>query len=465
LDALDREFALLAASAERTARVQRAEIVHFLETAPRAETMTQAEGQGSSGPYVDPTPDLEPRSGIILARHLLVAYDTLVMYVDQQRAEYRTLPGGKAKYGATIEMRKLVSGIRDLHRSLSWLDAARNPPLDLGTRYFVDGMVAQLVSPDAEVTVVAGERSYGKLSNPFSPVFTLTGVRAPADGLSIVVFIPRREKKSGLLHPLIVHEIAHAANDQHSLVTRVLNAAVKDGDFVTRRKETAENIGGKTPEGLAAAMESINLRLSSWIEEALCDAFGAQLLGPTYLYAFMAIVGTSNLDQASEEHPSTRQRIRLLLRQLDDTGWTSLMEEEVPEVDNWFRQAAKVMHAYSDLEEKFCVYALDSITDLIQREVESHVKELRFRAKEYSTVIKDEMSTLLKAGLPPSQTVKGKRINRASIILGSWLFGIHAKGDDLSALAQAADIPQISLLLPKALQDGALLAAWEESVT
>lgn len=464
MDALDREFALLVASVERTARVQRAEIVHFLETAPRAETVTPAQDQSSSEVSADDSiPDLDLRNGIVLARHLLAAYNALIMYVDQQRDEYRTLPGEKAKYGATIEMRKLVAGVRDLHRSLSWLDAARHPPLDLGTRYYVDDIVARLISSDAEVTLVAGERSYGKLSKPFSPVFALTGVRAPVDGLPIVVFIPRREKKSGLLHPLIVHEIAHAANDQHALVKRVLNTAAKDGDFVAKRAKVSADIGGETPEGRAAAMESIKGRLASWVEEALCDAFGAQLLGPTYLYAFMAIVGTSSLDRPGEEHPSTRQRIRLLLRHLDNAGWAALMTENVPEVDTWFREAAKVQHVHRDPEEKFCAYALDSIADLIGAEVERHAESMTFRAEEYSTAIRSEISDLLEVGLPPSQTLEGEPIDRASIILGSWLFGIHAKGDDLPALAQAPDIPQISRLLPKALQDAALLAAWEEA--
>lgn len=458
MDSLDREFALLAASAERTARVQRAEVVHFLKTAPRAKTVISSESQAPDVPYSESTVDLEPRSGIVLAGQMLAAYDTLLAYVAQQRTEYNTLPGKAAKHGAITEMRKLVAGVRDLHRSLSWLDAARNPPLDLGTRYFVDEIVAQLISPEAELTVVAGERSYGKMSNPFSPVFALTGNSTP-EGLAIVVFIPRREKKSGLLHPLIVHEIGHAANDQHGLVARILSATSGDPEFERTKTRTAESIGGKAPEELAAATESINHRLSSWVEEALCDALGAQLLGPTYLYAFMAIVGTSNLDRGSQEHPSTRQRIQLLLRQLDSAGWKPLMRDEVPEVDGWFREAAEITRAYPDPEEEFCAQALDNVADLVRLEVKKAVAGLTFRATEYSA-FKQEIGELLDAGLPPSQTVTGNQIGRASIILGSWLFGIHAMGDDLAALAQAADIPQISHLLPKALQDGALLAAW-----
>lgn len=462
MDALDREFSLLAASVERTARVQRGEIVHFLETAPRAETGPPIKGEGPGGGHGQSISDLEPRNGTALARHLLAAYDALIAYVDLQRHEYATLPGEKARYGATIEMRKLVAGVRDLHRSLSWLDAARHPPLDLGTRYYVDELVARLVSHDAEITVVAGERSYSKLSKPFSPVFSLTGASAPAAGLPTVVYIPRREKKSGLLHPLIVHEIAHAANDQHALVARVLAAASADTAFVEKRARVAESLGGGVPERQAAAKEAIAGRLSSWVEEALCDAFGVQLLGPTYLYAFMAIVGTSSLDRPSDEHPSTRQRIRLLLRHLDENGWAGLMADEVPEVDIWFRETAAVQRTHGDLEQDFCAGALDSIADLIAHVVADHVKGMAFDAERYSAV-KDEISELLGTGLPPSQTLNGRRIDRPSIILGSWLFGIHAEGGDLPALAHAPDIPQISRLLPKALQDAALLAAWEDA--
>lgn len=69
---------------------------------------------------------------------------------------------------------------------------------------------------------------------------------------------------------------------------------------------------------------------------------------------------------------------------------------------------------------------------------------------------------MLGAGVPPAQTLRRKPIKLAAIILGSWLFAVKEEGGDLEALATAADVPELSRLLPKALQDAALLEAWGE---
>jgi len=456
LDAVDREFELLAASVERTARVQRDEVRRFLETAPRGRLAPGGGGASSE----DATPvEPEPRRGAALARHLSAAYDAVLSHVEERRADYETLPDADAKRGAVTEMRQLVAGARNLHRSLAWLDAAREPPLDLGTRYLVEWIAARLVAPAAEVTVVAGERSYGKVTNPLAPVFALSGAGSPPDELAIVIFVPRREQRSGLLHPLIIHELAHAADDQHRFVAEVLQVESERTWLVEAITAAAEEQAQRTGEDDASAVHALGARLLAWTEEAVCDAFAAQLLGPTYLYAFMAIVGTSDLDLAGEEHPPTRQRVRLMLEQLDELGWTELLKEASQEIDAWFREAAGIERDYTDPEERFCVEAVGRLAPEIRRVVAGHVADLTLDAEAFS-VVHAEIVELLNAGIPPSQTLDRQRIDRAAIVLGSWLFAVQREGSDLAALARAADVPELSRLLPKALQDAALLDSW-----
>jgi hypothetical protein len=456
LDAVDREFALLAASVERTARVQQEEVTRFLETAPRrrvpqARGVAAAKTEGTEHEQAQQalTDDTQPRRGAVLARHLSAAYDAVLAHVDQRRTDYDTLPDHEAKRGAVTEMRQLVAGARNLHRSLSWLDAAGDPPLDLGTRYLVDQMAARLVAPKAEVTVVAGERSYGKVTNPLSPVLALSGADVPAEELAIVVFVPRREQRSGLLHPLIIHELAHAADDQHQLVGQVLQAAGEDDALIGAMVAAAEEHAKATGQDQATAVQLLGARLVAWTEEAVCDALAVQLLGPTYLYAFMAIVGTSDLDRAGDEHPPTRQRIRLLLAQLDELGWTELMGAS-EEINEWFHQTAEFEHQYDDPEERFCVEALGRLAEKILAAVASHVAQLTFRAEDFS-LVQDEVVELLSSGIPPSQALDRSRIDRPAIILGSWLFAVQREGSNLAALARAPDIQELSRLLPKYL--------------
>jgi hypothetical protein len=463
LDDVDHEFALLTASVERTARVQLDEVTRFLLRAPR-RPVDRSQRATADDALTGITPtlanDRKLRHGAVLAGHLSAAYEALLGHVEQRRSDYETLPDAEARRGAVTEMRQLVAGARSLHRSLAWLDAASEPPLDLGTKYFVDYVTARLVERDAELTVVSGERSYGKVADPLSPVFALSGPVPPSDGLAIVVFIPRREQRSGLLHPLIIHELGHAADDRHGLVQRVLRPARDDLELLPLLAAAAEAEAAATGGDRGAIGQALSARLAAWTEEAVCDAFATQLLGPTYLYSFMAIVGTSDLDRGGEEHPPTRQRIRLLFAQLEDLGWGDLMST-AEEVHSWFRQTADVDIDYRDAEERFCVEALDRLAPNVRAVVADHVGALTFSAEDFMEV-REEVETLLQAGIPPSQTVARERIDRPAIILGSWLFAVQQMGWDLAGLAKAVDVPELSRLLPKALQDAALLEAWEE---
>jgi len=457
LDRLDSEFDLLAASAGRTARVQRDEVKRFLEAAPQSSRVS-----GVTHEVTDNIAEGEPRRGMALAHHLHCAYDALIAHVEQRVEDFKTLPDPESKTGALTEMRQMVVGARNLHQSLSWLDAAANPPLDLGTRYLVDQLTATLVGSRAEVTVVAAtDRSYATVTNPLRPVFELSGVPSSPSVAIIVVFVPRREQRSGLLHPLMVHELGHAANKQHGLVREVLGT--------DRGREQLSAVMGEAtaqtealPQGqtgdMTATVERIATRLMAWIEEALCDSIAAHILGPTYLYSFMAIVGTSDLEMVGEKHPTTRQRIRLLLEQLDTLGWAELMSA-APEIDDWFRAAAEEEEQYAEADPAFCAAALSSLSEQIVDVATRHVGDLAFRSVDYEP-LEYEIDGLLKAGIPPSQTRERSSVGRAQIILGSWIFAVAKGGGNLDALALAADVPELSLLLPKALQDAALLEAW-----
>jgi hypothetical protein len=491
LEALDHEFAFLASSVERTIEVQQEGARHLL--------------------------DVSPPQGKALARHLVVSYDKLKTRVARRREGYASLPDEESKRGAVIEMRLLVEGARNLHGSLSWLDAAREPPLDLGTRYLIDFIACRLVSVNAEVTVVtAVERSYRTAIEPLSLVLSaideeLSEDSPPAigdapdgsddgapggdadgqgDGLAIVVFVPRREQHSGLLHPLIVHELGHAASSQHGLASGLVattashpevgpalevavEALATDMELETElRTDVCEAVGvevvskDETEALTRVARSYLMAQLEYWVEEAVCDAFAVQLLGPTYLYAFTAIVGASDLDAVDPQHPPTRQRLRLMLTQLDELGWSDLLAAETPDVEAWFREQARVALRYhDDVPPRFCQQALELLAGDVRELVARHVGGLSFLPAAFGPDRREEVVSLLAAGIPPAQALDvetGERrpIGRAEIILGSWLFAMAKEGGGLGALGKAPGLPELRLLLPKALELSALATAW-----
>ncbi len=162
---IDDDFAFVAASARRAARLQRAACVTVLED----EALSRTHG---------------------LARHLELAYAAIEARVDVRCADFGLALDDTVKEDAVVEMRRLTLGTRNLQSNLAWLDAAKRPPLDLGTRYYVEDAARALVGVDAEVTVVAAENlSYATTSNPYEPWITDWGDGMPSDAPLVVIVL------------------------------------------------------------------------------------------------------------------------------------------------------------------------------------------------------------------------------------------------------------------------------------
>jgi hypothetical protein len=130
-------------------------------------------------------------------------------------------------------VRELLAWTRDLQSRRAWLDAAASPPIDLGSLYYLSGLARAIVRDDSELTIVAAhEGSYATIVNPF---------RAPQKpvppDIVLVALLPHRETRSGLLHPLLVHEIGHGVAKVHgyteslrqALTAGVVAEALEDG--------------------------------------------------------------------------------------------------------------------------------------------------------------------------------------------------------------------------------------------
>jgi hypothetical protein len=461
LDALDDEFAFLALSVERAVAVQEPTAQHFL--------------------------DVSQSRGGALARRFLRKYAAIREDVAYSRAAYEELDDEKLKRGAITEMRTLVGRVReDLQRGLGWLDAARDPVLDVGTHYLLDFLACRLVDSKADVTVVT--TADGSYSIDAGVLLEADG--SDDDGVPIVVFIPRRERESGLLHPLIVHELGHAVSRLHGIAEQVLAAADDDVDATAARSAAVQSVATEMErvtsfrervsaivgtdvdaddedKVTAVAEEYLTMLAGACLEEAICDAFAIQLLGPTYLYAFVAILGTSDLDKVDPVHPAARQRMALMLDQLDAVGWGDVLTEETPELADWFRAEAEKSGPPLTRELAFCSRVVTAMAPSVRELVGQHVGSQSFTPASFPAQLRREIHDLLAVKVPPSQVQRSptdrQTIGRAEIILGSWIYAIQEAGDGLGAIAKAPGQPELSLLLPKALELSALLEAWEEA--
>lgn len=430
---LDDDFAFVAASVERAVIRQRLACEQL-----RGRATSRAEG---------------------LAQHIGLAYEAIESQLSKRRQSFGEAPDDTVRADAVVAMRQLLGNARQLQPNLDWLAAAIQPPLDLGTTYFVEDAARVMVARQVELTVVSGttQGSYATTSNPWEPVVDSWGSGIPkGEPTIVVVFIPRREEKTGLLHPLIIHELGHAADGEHGLVRQIWQIARTRKRLTKRFGKTVEDFSASQRIDQRAASSHVTDRLISWIAEALCDSLAVHYLGPSYLYSFLAEVVAGSMDEATPTHPPPRQRVRRLLDDLDRLGWADTMRGEAPELDNWVREVAEVEIPYEGID-GFLYWAIDDLHAVIRKTARTHLSGSVFTPSPNELA---EARELLAAGIPPAQRSTGDPVARESIILSCWYAALSSAGSGPAALPDAAEGPEFAEILPAALEMSAVTSAW-----
>jgi hypothetical protein len=431
---LDDDFEFVTASVERTVRQQRA----------ACETVAEDSSASSRG----------------LARHLLLAYRAIERQIQKRRGRYQEALDNPMRQDIIVEMRQLLWDVRELQSNLEWLASAQQSPLDLGTKYFVEEIARGIVAPRVELTVVSGgSPSYATSSNPWEPLINDWGEGVPSnEPIVVVVFLPRREEATGLLHPLIVHELGHAADERMGLVDKIWAKAQKR-KRLSKRFAAAVNELKETKElDTETARGHVAERLRSWIAEALCDSIAVHHLGPSYLYAFLAEVGAGNMDQPGAKHPSPRQRIRHMRTDLVDLKWLSFVRKADPALERWVATQCEQRMSYSGLAE-FLTWAIDELQPGIRQVVQGLLRKRVFLPDGQHL---SEVEELLGAGIPPAQRRSREPVSREAILLACWHAAMKENGGGPGALPGAVDTSQLLELLPAALELCALAHAWKE---
>jgi hypothetical protein len=403
----------------------------------------------------DPT----TRRGLALARHLSYAYDAIDDWVEERREEFKAAHDDSVKVDAILEMRRFVWKVRALQSNFAWLDAAQNPPLDLGTTYYVEDVARSLVSDNVEVTIVATEDdlSYATSSNPYEPLIEDWGTPGSSEEPTVVVvFIPRRERRSGLLHPLIVHELGHAADDAHGLVDKLWSLAAQRSRLSKRFAISAKELADEKSIEPGQATDLITKALRGWIAECLCDCIAVHHLGPTYLYSFIAEVVAGSLDETAPRHPPSRQRMRYLLRYLEQLGWHDSMRVAHPKLFAWIADTVDIKPRYDGLAE-FLVWAIEDLHNMIRQQTQRLLGGRIFRPIPEELT---EVDRLLAIGVPPSQLQSGKAVQPATIMLTCWDVALAAGSGTAATLAGAPDSSALAEVLPAALEQSALARVW-----
>jgi hypothetical protein len=423
----DTEFSFVAASVRRAVRLQRDYVHAFLETADRERR--------SIGEHFD---------------ELCTVFDG---FVDAYEREFAATTDPVHRTVVLNAARELLEWARDLQERRAWLDAAVNPPIDLGSFYYLSGLARAIVRGDSELTIVAKhEGSYATVINPFRrPAYPV-----PPD-IVLVSFLPHREVRSGLLHPLLVHELGHGAARVHNH-PETLRAGLTPGAIDDLFEEGAKQQALQSGQTEHDERQALDKRFPAWIEEVFCDAIGSACLGPTYLFSFATEVLPADVDAAAPRHPPSRQRVRLIIEHLDRLGWTSVLDRDTPDFVQWVRGVASANPAPQPPSDEALRGAIDIGGRQIQDAAEARAGTRVLRPDDATL---SAVTDLLDEHVPPAQVENGAAIDCPTIIVGCWLSALKSRGGGVSGLTEAVDSPELAQLLPYALELSILVDRWQ----
>lgn len=167
------------------------------------------------------------------------------------------------------------------------------------------------------------------------------------------IVFPRTLKHHVLLHPILAHELGHAAGAvpsmQAALERNVLRNLTADSPLADAdRFEAWKNSWQSETKIEVDSQLETEKQILYWREEFLCDLVGLLLFGPSFIAAHRALL--SAIDprgvKLGEEHPPNVSRFDLLDKAVDILGWKKtdfkLHKRARQDVDRFWKEFKKV---------------------------------------------------------------------------------------------------------------------------
>jgi hypothetical protein len=266
------------------------------------------------------------------------------------------------------------------------------------------------ISADDELTSYQIETEQGRAGIIDSPLFS-------------IVF-PRSLKHFVLLHPILGHELGHAANSatQHAAIlqSEVLDALISKSPLsdVTKFGTWAKSAGSEMD------LDQNSNAVWSWQEEFFCDLFGLLLMGPSYIGAAISLLRPFKLYSISESHPPSATRFWMLEQAANQLGWRnrygshkSLKKSVKTYFDALTTLALNTPKRYRLLRESQITIALENLQSFMGK-----IPEVNFPSPEPAQVA--QMCARLLDGCPPtaSDVSKSLRVTNAQVDFRTVLF-------------------------------------------
>jgi hypothetical protein len=280
------------------------------------------------------------------------------------------------------------------------------------------------------------------------------------------IIFPRSLKNFVLLHPILGHEVGHAAFAVPKLAARlrkevvdVLIAGSPLDDASQLEKWLDRARGGADPEFLVEKAKVL------WPEELYCDLFGLLLMGPSYVGANSSLLLPFDMRNVADTHPPGLTRHWVMNEAVEALGWrrklggpAALKQPVNTYFDTLSKAAARVPKSFrllSSLQIKKATEALVSFLEpmspaLFQLPKAEHLQRMVALLLKVRPPIESKVSADLK--------ISNENVDFRSILLAGWL-AWHSKKRDEKEFSFTA----LNLLCDRGIQLQTAVDHWQSN--
>lgn len=403
----------------------------------------------------------DQRRGAALRGRIRQDLDAYEQELRRRESQFRLIDVD-VKSVTTEALREVNLEVGRLGSVVAWALSADRPDQKLAPVFFAEEAAAAILQRACEVVVVpSAETEYA------TPVPTATWkASASVDDNSpepIVVFLPPSEHASGLLLPLLVHEVAHTAVAVHKLIGRTKD--VYGEEWATAVSDVAGPLEADHGMTRRAALFTAEARFERFVKELLCDALATAYCGPSYLFAFSAVVLRRELGGMGEAHPPAVDRVAAMRDLLARLGWKGFGPDPDTRMGIWLRRVANAgLSGLSNFDQAL-LQEIPPLAVRIQELVLEHLGNASLSPDRLVAV--DEISQLLKLGILPAQLAEDAPADRRAILHAAWewTFSHEAPwgGDRPASLPRALDDTRFQDLVGRAVEMSFVAEAWSHA--
>lgn len=270
--------------------------------------------------------------------------------------------------------------------------------------------------------------------------------------------LPLSTKNNIVLNALLAHEFGHFLDEVNGLSLQVLKKVELNEnkiDALTKKMEKTR-MGEKevaltyfiTPGTLRAQIYRIAAtQISEWIMELVSDDIAFHLFGPIFLHSLSSFLLTLvKLDEASNDHPSPRLRINLLLEEFEAMEYPKTIinvkePSDKKDAEDFIRLTSELKKLLEEvipekssdppeivMFQELVIDAVNKVVPEIRKEVHSLVAKLEYNPNTFRDNV-FTLSKILGVIVPPSEIEVGKPADCISILNAGGFFKLLHSSD------------------------------------